>query len=105
MRKLLPTLLVLPAIALGGCAVASALFASGAAMIAWVCAPLSTTRVSGSPTTERTPTTERSRPALSSMLDSARLRGAGPPNKASTACACAPSAVELTVPATGGVSE
>src|SRR5258705_7171442 len=45
----------------------------------------------------------RSRPAASSMLVSAWLRGAGPPNRASIACCWASPALRPAVPATGGV--
>src|SRR3954471_15287734 len=64
--------------------------------------PLSTTRVSGSCTVERMPSCASLRPAASSRLVSALLRGAGPPNKASIACCWASLGVRPTVPATGG---
>src|SRR5947209_6685384 len=67
-----------------------------------VVGPLSTTRVSGSQTVERMPSCAVSRPATSSRLVSALLRGAGPPNKASIACCCASLGERPAVPATGG---
>jgi len=79
--------------------------AAGAFKIWSVVAPLSTMRVSGSHTFERMPSWARSRPAMSSMLISAALRGAGPPNRASIACCWASPAEIPAVPATGGVSE
>src|SRR4051794_3624898 len=59
-------------------------------------------RVSVSHTVERMPAWAPSRPAASSMLVSAALRGAGPPNKVSTACCCASLGDRPAVPATGG---
>src|SRR3954467_6829668 len=59
-------------------------------------------RVSVSHTVERMPAWAPSRPAASSMLVSAALRGAGPPNKVSTACCCASLGERPAVPATGG---
>src|SRR5206468_2459661 len=62
------------------------LFAGLAARMLSVVGPLSTMRVSGSHTVERMPIWAMSRPAMSSRLVSAWLRGAGPPNRASIAC-------------------
>src|SRR3954452_8750531 len=59
-------------------------------------------RVSVSHTVERMPAWAPSRPGASSMLVSAALRGAGPPNKVSTACCCASLGLRPAVPATGG---
>src|SRR4051812_18519593 len=59
-------------------------------------------RVSVSHTVERMPAWAPSRPAASSMLVSAALRGAGPPNKVSIACCCASLGDSPAVPATGG---
>src|SRR6185369_2443252 len=78
-------------------------FAAGAFKIWIVVAPLSTTRVSGSHTWLRIPICARSRPASSSMLLSAALRGAGPPNRASIAWLWASPTERPAVPATGGV--
>src|SRR3954447_13587041 len=51
---------------------------------------------------ERMPSCAVSRPATSSMLISPFGRGAGPPNRVSTACCCASPALKPAVPATGG---
>src|SRR4051794_17802785 len=78
------------------------LSAGGACRMVSVVAPLSTIRVSGSHTVERIPDWAPSRPAASSMLVSAALRGAGLPNKVSIACCWASDGDRPEVPATGG---
>src|SRR6476659_6925608 len=85
-----------------GWAEATSVLVLAAVRICTVVAPLSTSRVSGSPTWLRIPIWALSRPAASSRLVSPGLRGAGPPNNASIACCCASAGESPAVPATGG---